>query len=130
MAANPNINAEKIQGNLSITSVSATTYYNLPSIIGLYLPLSGGTVTGNTIFQSGLTASTISTTNKLSVGGPSQNLSAIIEITSTTQGVLFPRMTNTQRESIVSPVPGLFVYCTDSPEGLFMYKSTGWVQIM
>ncbi len=26
-----NINAEKIQGNLSITSVSATTYYNLPT---------------------------------------------------------------------------------------------------
>lgn len=40
--------------------ISATTYLNLPT--GQYLPLSGGTVTGNTIFQSGLTATTISAT--------------------------------------------------------------------
>lgn len=65
--ATKNINAEKIQGNLSITSVSATTYYNLPpssgsSVSGDYLPLSGGTVSGNTVFQSGLTANTISAT--------------------------------------------------------------------
>jgi hypothetical protein len=31
--ATKNINAEKIQGNLAITSVSATTYYNLPQDI-------------------------------------------------------------------------------------------------
>lgn len=33
MATTKNINAEKIQGNLSITSVSATTYNNLPTDI-------------------------------------------------------------------------------------------------
>jgi hypothetical protein len=92
--------------------------------------LSGGTVTGGTIFQSGVTANTIYTSSKLSVGSLPQNLSAIIEVASTTQGILFPRMTNTQRESIVSPTPGLFVFCTDFPDGLFMYKSTGWLQIL
>ena len=97
---------------------------------GDYLPLSGGTITGETLFQSGVTANTIYTSSKLSVGSLPQNLSAIIEVASTTQGILFPRMTNTQRESIVSPTPGLFVYCTDSPDGLFMYKSIGWVQIL
>jgi hypothetical protein len=97
---------------------------------GQYLHLSGGTVTGPTIFQSGVTANTIYTSSKLSVGGLPQNLSAIIEIASTTQGILFPRMTNSQRESIVSPTPGLFVFCTDFPDGLFMYKSTGWLQIL
>lgn len=50
----------RIGGNLTATTISATTYYNLPSTTGTYLPLSGGTVTGGTIFQSGLTATTIS----------------------------------------------------------------------
>jgi len=54
-----NINAEKIQGNLSITSVSATTYYNLPTSGGAF---TGGTVSGATIFTGGLTANTISAT--------------------------------------------------------------------
>lgn len=82
-------------------------------------------VSGNTLIQGSLTATT-----KTTIGSEGNISSALLQMASTTQGVLFPRMTNTQRESIVSPVPGLFVYCTDSPEGLFMYKSTGWVQIM
>ena len=49
-------------GPLTATTISATTYYNLPSTSGAYLPLSGGTVTGGTIFQSGVTANTISQT--------------------------------------------------------------------
>ena len=47
---------------LTATTISATTYQNLPNLIGDYLPLSGGTVTGDTIFTSGLTANTISAT--------------------------------------------------------------------
>ena len=51
-----------LQG-LTATTISATTYSNLPNnVTGLYLPLSGGTVTGGTIFNSGLTANTISAT--------------------------------------------------------------------
>lgn len=82
-------------------------------------------VSGNTLIQGSLTATT-----KTTIGSESNISSALLQMASTTQGILFPRMTNTQRESIISPVPGLFVYCTDFPEGLFMYKSTGWVQIM
>lgn len=84
-----------------------------------------GTFSGTSIYGSSLTATT-----KTTIGSEGNISSALLQMASTTQGVLFPRMTNTQRESIVSPVPGLFVYCTDFPEGLFMYKSTGWVQIM
>jgi hypothetical protein len=50
-----------VQG-LTATTISATTYQNLPNFMGDYLPLSGGTVTGDTIFTSGLTANTISAT--------------------------------------------------------------------
>lgn len=45
---------------ISATTISATTYQNLPdNVSGNYLPLSGGTITGSTIFQSGLTANTV-----------------------------------------------------------------------
>ena len=89
------------------------------------LPSQALNISGNTLIQGSLTATT-----KTTIGSESNISSALLQMASTTQGVLFPRMTNTQRESIVSPVSGLFVYCTDSPEGLFMYKSNGWVQIM
>jgi hypothetical protein len=99
-------------------------------VSGDYLPLSGGTLTGGLIANSGITANTISATTKTTIGSEGNISCALLQMASTTQGVLFPRMTNTQRESISSPQPGLFVYCTDFPEGLFMYKSTGWIQIM
>lgn len=45
-----------IYGRLSATTISATTYLNLPTTSsGSFLPLSGGTVTGQTFFTSGLT---------------------------------------------------------------------------
>ena len=56
--------------------------------------------------------------------------SAKVAIDSTTQGFLPPRMTNTQRLAISSPAIGLMVYCTDTTEGLYIYKSTGWTFII
>ncbi len=60
----------RIIGTLSTNTISATTYQNLPnSLTGLYLPTSGGTVSGNTIFTSGLTASTTTINGNLTVTG-------------------------------------------------------------
>lgn len=39
-------------------------------------------------------------------------------------------ITQTQRTSISSPYVGLIVYQTDSPDGLYIYKTGGWVQII
>jgi hypothetical protein len=39
-------------------------------------------------------------------------------------------MTSAQRTAISSPTTGLIVYQTDATEGLYIYKSTGWVQII
>ena len=60
-SANPIVNYNlDVNGSFGATSVSATTYQNLPPTP--FLPLSGGTVTGATIFTGGLTANTISAT--------------------------------------------------------------------
>ena len=58
--------------------------------------------------------------------GASANASAILDVSSTTQGVLVPRMTSTQRAAIASPANGLTVYQTDAPAGLYYYNSGAW----
>ena len=123
------INTDKVGGYISFSTDDQIESVRIDSSgntgINVTSPSEKLHVSGNTLIQGSLTATT-----KTTIGSESNISSALLQMASTTQGVLFPRMTNTQRESIVSPVPGLFVYCTDSPEGLFMYKSTGWVQIM
>ena len=47
------------------------------------------------------------------IGTSSPNTTAKVDISSTTQGFLPPRMTYAQRNAIVSPAQGLIVYCTD-----------------
>jgi len=100
------------------------------TVSGDYLPLSGGTVTGGTLFQSGLTANTFYSSGQVGIGTASPNTKAIIEIASTTQGVLFPRMTKVERDAITSPTIGLILFVTDDNEGLYIYKTSGWVQII
>jgi hypothetical protein len=67
---------------------------------------------------------------KLGIGTSTPNASSVVDITSTTKGFLPPRMTNAQRLAIASPAVGLIVYCTDSVEGLYINKSTGWTFII
>lgn len=55
--------------------------------------------------------------------------SALVQVDSTTQGFLPPRMTEAQRLAISSPAIGLLVYQTDGTEGVYVNKSGGWVLI-
>jgi hypothetical protein len=52
------------------------------------------------------------------------DVSAVLEMRSTNQGVLVPRMTITQRDLIPSPSPGLMIYNTTSQA--FNYYQGGW----
>lgn len=65
---------------------------------------------------------------KVGIGANMSNVddSAILEIASTTQGFLPPRMTSAQRTAIVNPAIGLIVYQTDGLEGLYEKISGGW----
>lgn len=66
-------------------------------------------------------------TDRVGVGTTAPVASAKLDVTSTTQGFLPPRMTATQRAAISSPAVGLVVYQTDSTEGLWIYTSAnGW----
>jgi hypothetical protein len=51
--------------------------------------------------------------------------SALLDLTSTTKGLLLPRMTTSQRNAIASPANGLLIFNTDS--SLFsVYKNGDW----
>lgn len=51
--------------------------------------------------------------------GTAANSSAMLDVSSTTQGVLVPRMTSAQRLLISTPATGLIVYQTDGTPGLY-----------
>lgn len=84
------------------------------------------------IMDSTLTATffTVNGLGQTSIGTNAPNASAKVQIDSTTQGFLPPRMTNEQRTAIATPAVGLMVYCTDATEGLYIYKSTGWTFVI
>jgi type VI protein secretion system component Hcp len=76
-------------------------------------------------------ASTISAQSGLMVDStgfnPKPNSSAILDISSKTKGVLFPRMNISQRTNIPSPEKGLTVYQTEEPNaGIWIFNGTDW----
>lgn len=54
--------------------------------------------------------------------------SALLELESTTQGLLAPRMTTAQRTNIANPANGLIVYDTDFNE-YFFYQPNAWTKL-
>lgn len=77
----------------------------------------------------------ISTNSWLGVGGgmvgigtSSPAASAKLDISSTTQGVLFPRLTTTQINAISSPATGLTVYCT-TENTICFFNGTTWQKV-
>jgi hypothetical protein len=62
------------------------------------------------------------------IGVTSPDASAKLEISSTTQGVLFPRMTTTQRDLISTPADGLVIYNTTDNK-LQVRAAGAWVDL-
>jgi hypothetical protein len=70
---------------------------------------------------------TATTYAQVGIGTTSPDASAALDITSTTKGLLIPRITNAQRQAISNPASGLQVFVTDLDGGSFMfYDGTEW----
>ena len=68
---------------------------------------------------------------KMSIGPAAPAPSSILDIQSTTAGLLPPRMTLAQRDAIVTPAEGLLISCTDcSTKGLYQYINGAWQAMM
>ncbi|WP_375561489.1 hypothetical protein ACE193_02725 [Bernardetia sp. OM2101] len=59
----------------------------------------------------------------------SANASAILDIKSTTKGMLAPRMSAAQKTAISSPATGLLIYQTDGTAGFYYYNGSVWTFI-
>lgn len=60
------------------------------------------------------------------VGTVKPDNSAILDISSTSKGLLIPRMTLSQRSEIQSPATGLMIYQTDLISGFYFYNGERW----
>ena len=63
---------------------------------------------------------------QVGVGTETPDTTAILEVSSTEKGILFPRMATSQREAITSPATGLHVYDTET-KSLWFYNGGSWV---
>jgi len=61
--------------------------------------------------------------------GTGANASAMLDVTSTTQGVLVPRMTAAQKTAISSPATGLMIFQTDGTAGFYYYTGSVWTAL-
>lgn len=68
---------------------------------------------------------TVSVQAQLGIGTPTPNASAQLDVSSTTKGLLPPRMTSEQRDLIASPATGLAIYNT-TINAFQCYNGTAW----
>jgi hypothetical protein len=64
----------------------------------------------------------------INTDGTTANASAILDVKSTTQGMLIPRMTQAQR-NLITGVVGLLIYQTDNTPGFYFHNGTVWVSL-
>ena len=65
---------------------------------------------------------------QVGIGNTDPDNSSMLDITSTSKGLLIPRMTSTQRGNISNAVEGLLVFDTDTAS--FWFYSGGWTQLV
>jgi len=73
-----------------------------------------------------------STYSQVGIGTETPNSSSLLELSSTSKGLLVPRMTEAQKNAISSPAQGLLIYRNDGgalSQG-FQYKDNWWWKIL
>ncbi|MBL4752563.1 MAG: tail fiber domain-containing protein [Flavobacteriales bacterium] len=66
---------------------------------------------------------------QVGIGTSTPDASAVLELTSTTRGILITRVTMAQRNAIVSPATGLLIYQTDNTPAYYYNSGTPGVPI-
>jgi hypothetical protein len=147
-----NVNTVEIAGSLLNIYGSNTTVHNqiaiLPQIIdsfgigkwrGIYYNPDVqylGVPLNHIAYENTVGNNLLNTTSgNTLIGTSTDNASAILNVSSTTQGFLPPRMTGAQAELINSPAEGLMIYSTNgngttiTSKGWWGFDGTNWVKL-
>lgn len=68
-------------------------------------------------------------TGDIGIGTNAPAASAALDVSSSTKGLLIPRMTAAQKTAIASPSAGLMIFQTDAPIGFYYYTGSNWLNI-
>lgn len=63
---------------------------------------------------------------QVGIGTETPNASSLLELSSTSKGLLVPRMTEAQKNAISSPAQGLLIYQTDGTIGFYNHDGSNW----
>lgn len=114
-------NVLKVDAAGNFVGINKTTPTVALDVVGAVT--STGTITGNA-----LTITNNGQLGTLSLGAASPVASALIEMVSTTKGLLAPRMTTTERDAISSPASGLLIYNTTTTAFNY-YNGATWAAV-
>src|ERR1700754_1364288 len=89
-------------------------------IIGLFIIAFNGLYAQTNTFPS---------TGPVGIGTTTPDASSLLEIKSTSKGLLIPRMTKNQRDAISSPATALMIYQTNSAPGFYYYDGSKWTAV-
>ena len=121
------------QGSIGLTGPAGATGPQGPiGLTGAVGPLVSGSQ-NQTLRNNGVSweASSLitNTSQSVGIGTSTPNSSAILDVQSTNKGVLFPSLTQAQRNAIVNPAIGLLIFQTDATLGFYFYNGSSWVSI-
>ena len=80
-----------------------------------------------TIIYIVLLALTVNSYAQTGIGTKTPHTTAALEIKSITKGFLGPRMTEVQRNTILTPATGLLIYQTDVDPGFYYFDGSTWL---
>ncbi len=118
-------------GNGAVTDVVTSAAITAGSVT---YPNTDGT-TGQVLTTNGTGVLSWTTPEKVNLGAigtTSPEASAALDVTSTTQGFLPPRMTQAQRNAINGPVAGLVIWCKNCGENgeLQVFNGSNWTNFI
>ena len=93
-----------------------------------WAPLGGGGSAGGGWTDDGTVVRLTTSTDFVGIGTASPAATSALDITSTTKGILIPRMTTAQRDAIATPATGLQIYNTDCTT-LNYWTGTCWISM-